>query len=229
MSRIKRRSANAVIEYCKLIGWEPDAVIQAGVGAEATDAFAMAEAWPDAIFVGIDPLASYELRKKYPGDLYAAAAVSDEHQTHANLYVKPRHADGSTLKPYDGREMPVKVVPARTLDSICAPRPFQNGLLWLDCEGSELDALRGSCLTLNRVRAVNVETTGRPPGSGWASPLDIYCFLRDFGFFQAWQHTNRVKGGQCDLIFVHEEILDPSLCSSLADALRFFEEKGSVK
>lgn len=234
-SKIKRRSGKAVAEYCELIGWRPDWVFHVGIGLnhEETDVFQ--EQWPDCKFAGCEPhpqivetlqkLQRWKVEGKrygeasvYPG-MIIPYAVGSKKGT-AVLHTKSKHKDGSSLFLHSNRnpknkygEVEVNTVP---LDGITGPFG-SDMLLWSDCEGSELNALKGGERFLRSVGMVNVEMSCRPLGDGWCRPLDVHQLLHRAGFAQAWCHTNRIHAGQFDSIYVRREMLKPELCMCLEE------------
>ena len=83
-------------------------------------------------------------------------------------------------------------------------------ILWLDCEGSELRALRGAEQLLKTVKMVNVEMTPNPPSIHWPSPNEVHDLLRYRGFYRQCLHT--MKGGQYDAIYVKPKIFQAKYC-----------------
>jgi len=241
-SRLLRRSGISVGLVAEVLGWRPDWVIQVGVGLFHEEADALREKidddhkeehvlkseWPDCRFVGFEPHPGTfrQVEDSYPGHLIQKA-ISDRHGT-ATFYMKKRHADGSSLHFHDllSEDERSKVskfdVELVTLDSI-----FTNGypsgkiLLWLDCEGSELAALRGGESLLERVEVVNVEMASKPPSSGWCSPGEVHVHLAARGFWLQWIHTQRISAGQCDVIYVRSNLFRPEYCCVPHEVERF--------
>lgn len=220
---LKQRSGRAVVSYCRLLGWKPELVVQVGVGIRCDEARMFAEEWPGVQIFGFEPHPSTfrALHESYPG-LLQERAVSDRLGIR-ELSTKPGHADGSSMHGFsDGRQVPTYPVCTTTLDFVFRD-PSREILLWLDCEGSEVEALRGGREFLRSVGVVNVELTGRPPGAGWGSPLEVHRLLREAGFYHAWTHTTRSKGGQADAIYVRRDLFDPTLCCCPAEIERYEE------
>ncbi len=218
-SRILRRSGVAMINIAELLDWAPEVIVQVGVGNFHQEVDVMKQAWPGVKFFGFEPEPNIyrETKKSYPGRLLDVA-VSDEPVDFRPFYSKHKHADGSSLiglsprKPYN-----VFTVSVTTLDQANSRYNFINGsrqrvLLWLDCEGSELAALRGGAETLKRVDVVNVEMTSKPPNPDWPSPVEVHNHLIDSGFLRQSVHTNRSGAGQCDCIYVRKTLFRPEIC-----------------
>lgn len=228
MSKVKRRSGIAVVQVCQQYNWQPDCVVMVGVGQNHDELLEMHEAWPDIRVVGCEPHPKIAagLRREWDRDhpeWFVVEAAATEFYGGAILFEKSNHKDGSSLyshnnhnprNSYDEIE-----VDAMTLNSLLTSpafgvlRPLGDCiLLWLDCEGSELQALQGSGDFLKGVQFVNVEMTGIPHGDGWAKPVDVHAFLVDAGFVRTWCHTTRIHNAQYDAIYVRRELVQPELC-----------------
>ncbi len=217
-SKLLRRSGTAVYKCSDVLGWKPDMVVQVGVGFSHQEVDVMKEVWPDVPIVGCEasPSIVKNLKDTYPGRLFGFAVGDRCGRT--VLYEKPRHKDGSSLKlphkidePKKFRKIEVDVFTLDWLSSKlddCGSRI----LLWLDCEGSELSALRGGEKFIGNVGMVNVEITGNPPSGEWGSPYDIHRWLLDHGFLRQTLHTNRTTEGQYDAIYVKRNIFKPEYC-----------------
>lgn len=216
MGQLLRRSGNAVYNVCLRLGWYPDVVIQVGVGGYHQEVDVIREAWPETKFVGFDPL----MVKDYPGEFYQMA-IGDENKR-APFYVKRRHQDGSSVFPLpDGQLRRTDEIDVRTLDSLLLNDVSGRTLLWLDCEGSELNALRGGEALLKDIEMVNVELTAKPGGNHWTSPVDIYRHLADRGFLMLWVHTMRIPDGQYDAVFVRRHLFKDDCCCIPSEIERF--------
>lgn len=226
MSRILRRSGNAVCQFCEKIEWEPGIVVMVGVGNHHHEVDVMRETWNADSFLlfGFEPNPSIyrNIRSTFPGMIYNRAVTNFNGKT--DLFVKNKHKDGSSLyRPHKTEDVKKVTVKTTTLDEfdrnilsdIDGVEPLAQGLLWLDCEGSELPALEGAEDFIKRVSMVNVEITGIPWGKGWSPPIDIHRWLTRHGFLQAWVHTTRVNAGQFDAIYVSRELFRPEFCSCL--------------
>ena len=88
------------------------------------------------------------------------------------------------------------------------------GLLWLDCEGSELSAIQGGYDFIETsISMINVEMTGKPRGPNWPRPIEIHRALTGLGFLQVWVHTIRTCIGQFDAVYLRKELFKPDLCA----------------
>ena len=101
--------------------------------------------------------------------------------------------------------------------------PEDNTLLWLDCEGMELGALRGGLKFVEMVDVINIEMTANPPSNEWPSPVEVHEELKRLGFYRQWTHTNRIHIGQYDAIYVRSKLFNPRACSDPEEMKRFEE------
>lgn len=218
MSRIRRRSGNAVTEFCSLIEWVPDVVFQVGVGHNHDETLCFEEHWPDVLLIGCDPIHV----KDYPG-LFHDCLISRVSGEVPFFYLKG-HQDGSSMFEPPPRNNPVldRIVQSRPLSDFS---PGGNCLLWLDCEGAEYEALASGKEFLRGVKMVNVEMTGYPRTKQWPRPLEVHGILVRNGFFKTWVHTTRSCRGQFDAIYVKKELFDPRFCSDPGEHRRWIEEQ----
>lgn len=221
MSKIKQRSGNAIVQYAGLIDYIPETIIQVGVGQHFDETIPMKAAWPGAEFIGFEPHPGIvrQIINEYPGTMYERAI--GEKRGVAKLYAKRNHKDGSSLYPHATKHTKedyaaIEVVQT-TLNIMVQDKRLagigKNVLLWLDCEGSEANVLRGAGHEfMAKVAMVNVEMTSNPPGDGWGSPSVVHQLLHLYGFARAWIHTTRSVAGQYDAIYVRRSMLNPAYC-----------------
>ena len=213
MSYLFRRSGLAVGLISDLLKWRADRVYQVGVGGHHQEVDVLRKEWRGVKFTGCEPHPAMcrRIRRSYPGDL-REVAISD-FVGKADLHVKSRHADGSTLFPItDKGGMERCEVVVETLDHLFPGPHGERILLWLDCEGSELKVLQGGREFLKRVEMVNVELTGNRPHPDWCDPVDVHRLLMEAGFFTQHVHTHRLSAGQYDAIYVRGMLFDPLFC-----------------
>ena len=209
-SLLLRRSGIAVGIVAEVLKWRADVIYQVGVGGFHQEVDVLKKEWPGVVFVGFEPCpAIYKgIKASYPGTLYPWA-ISDR-EGHAPLHIKSKHKDGSTLATM--RDCKVTLVPLATLNTIPIDKSVRN-LLWLDCEGSELVALRGASQFIQAVDVVNVEMTGKPVAEvGWCKPIEVHQLLVEYGFRRQWLHTCRLMIGQYDAIYVRQKMFRPEYC-----------------
>ncbi len=224
-SKIRRRSGLGFVAFAEAMGWRPDVVFQVGVGFNFQELDVMRESWPGCEFVGFEPHPDIYrgIAAAYPGTLYQIAIT--DFFGKAILHDKHRHAEGSSLHEHDEKKGKQIWVRACKLDRFFLDPLHYDGkqilpphydgkqiLFWLDCEGSELNALRGGLGFLKHVQVVNVELTGKPPGKDWCKPGDVHRLLNEQGFLRQWHHTNRSCVAQIDAVYVRRELFKPELC-----------------
>lgn len=215
VSPMLRRSGVAVCLILELLKWRPRHVIQVGVGINHKELEVMQEAWgPCSEQWTLDgfepnPAVAQAIRPHYPGQLMEVAIGDQKGWT--RLYYRKNHKDGSSVYPLDGETVLSCEVPLATLDSLY-PDPPQQTLLWLDCEGSELAAIRGGQHVLAHCQAVNVEMTSRPSHDGPSNTEQVHEALTAAGFYRQWVHTSRVSAGQSDCLYLRRGVFSPELC-----------------
>lgn len=223
MGYLLRRSGIAVAIAADLFKWKADLCVEVGIGVNHQEIDVMHQEWPDCKFIGFEACKSVsESLTDFPGPVHNVA-ISD-YIGSAVLKKKAHHADGSTiLSLEEGQGYTTQDVEVATLDAFFpegAPKD-KNVLLWVDCEGCELAALRGGEHFVESVDIINIELTFRPPSKDWATPLEIHRWLVDHGFFIQWIHTQRITAGQCDYIYVRRHMFHPQFCCVPHELERF--------
>lgn len=224
--RLMRRSGMSVGQVAEHLNWRADVIYQVGVGLWHAEVEVLQEEWPGVEFMSTepDPRIVKELKKEgYPGELTEVALGSKVGRS--TLYFKSRHKDGSSLYPHKKQKEGVKhdtiSVPVTTLDILYGKPRKGRILLWMDCEGSELEVLKGGEQFIEGVDVVNVEITGRPPCHGWPTPEEVHDWLVDRGYFLQWIHTQRIWENQCDGIYVRAEMFRPDCCCIVHEVKRY--------
>jgi FkbM family methyltransferase len=185
---------------------KPGTMLDVGVGNKS-EYWVVHKAYPHCVHIGLEPdpamagqillgQVSYQgvpAAPGYPGLLLPYAAWSSCRMLHRQqMRVSPNP--------------PGDKVPAVTLDLLAKrirmPSPV---LLWMDCEGAELEALRGGTSLLARVYVVNVEVRPRAvcPDTAWCSQEEVHEFLNEAGFrlICEYGHMPREQGGHHDAIY----------------------------
>ena len=220
------------LQFCKVIeaiSWQPDVVFQVGIGRDHKETEVILEKWPDVKFFGTEPHPGLQemLRKPkwlYPGEIYPVALRNFEGT--APFHTKSKHKSGSSFFPFDWHKPDeiygVVVVRVTTLDKLFSGGPGTGRvLLWIDCEGTELDALKGGEQFIKGVDVVHAEMTSNPKGPGWCKPADVHRWLLQHGFMLQWIHPKNVEDGQCNGIYVRTHLFRPEFC-----CCPFFSENG---
>jgi FkbM family methyltransferase len=223
-SKLLRRSGVAVGLIADLLKWRADWVIQVGVGYHYQEVDVLKGEWSGVKFVGIEPLPDYN--EPYPGELIHTAVGREPGR--ALLNVKKCHKDGSSLRSLRGMNDLKRVkVPVATLDGLFPKGHEGRVLLWLDCEGSELDALRGGKKYLECVEVANIEMTANPPSDDpdWCDPDEVHWWMVQAGFLRQWIHTQRTNEGQYDSIYVRPHLFKPQYCCDPWERTRFGERE----
>ena len=215
MNRMVRRSGVAVCLIADLLKWSPTSIYQVGVGLSFKEVDAMVEMWPLVPIVGHEPhpITYRDVKGVYPGYLHNIAISNFVGKT--KLHSKSRHRDGASLFEHlkKGDKDLMFEVGVTTLDALYPKGPKgKQTLLWLDCEGSELDALKGAENFIKSVEFINVEMSARGLGSGACNTVDTHNWLLEHGFFRQWIHTQRTSAGQYDAIYVRQRLFQPTYC-----------------
>jgi FkbM family methyltransferase len=209
-SLLLRRSGVAVGAIAELLEWQADTLYQVGIGMYHKEVDVLRHEWGENLkVIGCEPHPRIRL-EDYPGEVYRVAIANRVGQT--SFYARPGHKDGSSLYKRDGEEFTEYTVKVTTLDALFPNPEGPRILLWLDCEGAELDALKGGENFLKHVDVINVELTAKSNAKEWCSPGDVHDLLQSRGFFRQWIHTHRVNAGQADAIYVCARLFRPQFC-----------------
>ncbi len=235
-SRLLRRSGVAVGLVAESLEWKADVIYQVGIGTRWEEMDVLMEEWgPDLTIIGVEAHPYIDM-SKYPGEVHHTALSNYTGETILNS--KKRHKDGSSLHPHNKRadeNYDEIKVPVTTLD-VLFPSPrlgrgfvVEKILLWLDCEGSELAVMQGGVEFLECVDVVNIEMTARPPGVGWATPVQIHKYLVERGFWLQHIHTQRIDSGQNDGVYVRSHLFKPEYCCVPHEIMRWDESQWPMK
>lgn len=166
MSMRSKTQAQICAAHMRAAGVTPASIVSVGVGC-APEYSVWVNTYPSAQLLGIDPRG----RRRWGDSRFIKAAVTDGSQKEVVWC-------GCCRSICCDRSLPHKknrdhVVPCVTLDEVCAEMPGPV-FLWLDCEGSELPALRGGPRTLRRTPFLSLEMTRNVPA--------LRAFLEDAGY-----------------------------------------------
>lgn len=184
----------------------PQTLYDIGVGPK-TEWKTLAAVYPGMRIFGCEPNpAMYaKLTPVFPGPLAQVAISSREGEV--DLHCSPDDPKIATL--FDARYAPQVVkVKAWTLDRFDKQMGEQERIiLWMDIEGSELDALQSGkeLLASGRVRWINLEERrpGVPTVQGWCTGAEIKEFLSSVGYERVCDY-NRHSTHQ-DVIYRHRD------------------------
>jgi FkbM family methyltransferase len=197
-------SSNHETAIAKWIKVAPQTMYDIGVGPKS-EYLELAKVYPKMKIYGCEPhpVLYQALQKKFRWPLLEVAIGSARSAT---LHAASNDIKVSSLHKasYANQQFDVEVM---TLDEFDRNFSCPDGiLLWMDIEGSELDALQSGpeLLRSGRVRWLNLEE--RMPGQkaipGWCDPRDILDLLTSYGYVRACDY-NRHTTHQ-DVIYRHE-------------------------
>jgi len=175
-------------EHLAAYGFAPDVVADVGVAEGTPSLYA---AWPDALFVLIDPRAEVEeeLKDRPAKAAFHACAVGREDGV-LDLRI-PVTKGGRTGAMAGFREIAgpmgrnvvdieTRRVPVRRLDDVLRDHPGRVGLK-VDTEGFELEVLEGAPETLDRTDFAILELSLTPRFEGLAPPSRVIALLARHG------------------------------------------------
>ncbi|MEO3999182.1 FkbM family methyltransferase [Mesorhizobium sp. CAU 1732] len=209
-----RRPMRSLEEFCGYLigrGLAPGTVIDVGAANGTPE---ITKALPDAYYVLIDPVPSYEGQMKYflskhRGE-YHLVALSDVAGT-MQLTVSKGSEHGATLSAAPGKE--TIAAPVETMDGMFLNREFAGPIMVkTDCQGYDMHAMRGGREFLKRVDVAVCETLLFHPTMEQHLPDfgDTVAVMRELGFavfdivsYQTRPFDNAL--GYVDLVFVRED------------------------
>lgn len=160
-----------------------DSVVVVGVGS-FDEGPAFAETLGLEIpYLGIDPM-EY-CGETFPGQIIHAAAHFSSGMT---AKLGDRYGKSSVFCLDARKNRTVVHTKTVALDDV-VPDTFRKPLLWLDCEGSEVNALVGAKKVLKRAHYVVAEHRPNPEFPGWCSSEQLFECLR----FEAFTEFARVE------------------------------------
>lgn len=216
LSQGSSRIRTTIAESYSLIrgfGFRPKTIVDVGV---ATGTMELYTAFPDSVFLLIEPLKEFEsdlksILEKYKGSYVLAAAGSSS--GYATFNVHKNSIYGSSLyketmgTEADGYEKTVLIV---RIDDILKDKKL-NGpyLIKIDVQGAELEALEGAQKSLLEAEVVVVEVSLFQFMKGAPQFFDIVFYMKKQGFvaYDIIHGFNRPLDnalGQIDIVFVKE-------------------------
>jgi FkbM family methyltransferase len=196
------------VGFVKTAGWTPGTVIDVGACYGTPE---LLHGFPDAYHILFEPVAELEARMKvimarFKGEYHMVALGAAEGVL--PMAVPEGNVEGSTLAVRGGEN--VREVPIRTLDAVFEGRDLPGPiLLKTDCQGYDLDVMKGGVGFLDRVDLVVMEVNMFHPAGKRELPDfgEIVGWMRDRGFsvydiisYQVRPFDNAL--GYVDLVFV---------------------------
>lgn len=171
---------------------KPRTVFDVGVG---NGSYPLYEAYPDAVFVLVEPVREYEpvveqIRQKYDCRVVFKAVGAQEGQLEFTVdKTDPEKSSFETRSGLTSRahQLEKRVVPVTTLDRILEenpdlPRPI---LLKIDTEGHEIEALRGAGKLLEVADMIIAEVSVAERFQGGYRFEDMILFMKERGWHVA--------------------------------------------
>lgn len=204
------RSPEEFFDHLKLVGFVPATIIDVGVANGTPDIYS---SYPDSYYVLVDPVVEYEekirnILKKHKGE-YHQVALSDK-AGELEMYVQePFYV--STLqfdKPALSGTNKVRTVPVKTLDDLFAASNYEAPImLKTDCQGHDLNVIRGAIDSLENIEVIICELPVYGPWGGGFEFIDYIVGLDELGyrFYDIWGCLYRAGDARLqnmDLVFV---------------------------
>lgn len=166
---------------------QPKTLLNIGVGPiPHNEAVEFKKLWPNIRIIGLEPNPDTftERVSDYPGELYPWALWSIPCVKVFNV-IKCLSGQSSLLDFEVGKTCKEILVSCVTLDQLDKALKFPEDIfLWMDIEGSELEALRGghNLLASGRVKWIDMEVSLQPRRVGEPSEDDLSDYLRQYEF-----------------------------------------------
>ncbi len=204
-------SPNNLENICPYLTREPKWLVLGGP-ADAREAQAAKRQWSNIQVIGIEPnheAREWQLHHLWPRDSYLLPyAISNEigvaelvYETGRlrNASIDPDAIKGNRETLAKDSKLIFTTVQTRTLDWLDEIYgPFQDAIVWLDIEGSELKALQGApnLITSGRVMLWNLEMLSRVPGlmEGIPKLLVGYKAVKDWNDSETCRDRIFIKG-----------------------------------
>jgi FkbM family methyltransferase len=208
----RRRTLGDAFQQLARVGVDPAGVIDVGIGARGTPE--LYEAFPDARYLLVEPVAEYEpvlkrILERVDGGFAVVAATSTTGTV--PLRVAMDDPEASTLFEEEGsHSFSEREVPGIRLDDLVAERMLDPPyLIKADVQGAELEALKGAERTLEQTEAVTLEASLFEFYRGAPQLADVIAFMQERGFVVydiVGGHERPLDGAlaQVDLVFVQE-------------------------
>jgi FkbM family methyltransferase len=184
MSRRPLRDFAEFVGFLKAGGFYPGTVIDVGACYGTPE---LQQGWPDAYHILFEPVVELEgrmqaLMAKYDGE-YHMIALGDI-AGHFQMNVPEGAVQGASLA--NAAQGPIsRLVRVDTLDAVLNPRDLTGPIvLKTDCQGYDLNIIKGGQVFLNKVDLVVMEVNlFHPAGNPALGDFgEIICQMRNFGF-----------------------------------------------
>ena len=171
---------NAELFTTLMAPWVPHTLIAIGA-LDRVETQHIAEAWPDCRILNFDA-DRREVNGAGPSVTHVVVGNQDKG------YVRFNERHGSKRSSIHGEGRCQTSVKATTLLKIFDDRkvPWDNRrgvALWIDCEGSELEVLKGGESMLPYIKWMNIEVTWKPEPSSWPSFDVVHKWVSNRGYF----------------------------------------------
>jgi FkbM family methyltransferase len=199
------RFAKKSVETMASYGYVPDNVIMVGTGP-GFEYRVFLEQWPHVKIFGIEAnRASFEAAACFM-DMTYAAVVDDATLIKTAFFIRHQKTLASSIYPrHPSLDRQIQV-PAITLDAFAKSKKLTGKtFLYMDCEGSELNALRGGRALLETVDWIHSEVVENPGRLNWPKGSELRDFLKSVGF-SIWDDY-RVPRLVADILFRRDKTL----------------------
>ena len=181
----------------------PQTLFNIGVGPrQHNEAQHFRELWPKINIIGLEPNVDtfLDIITDYPGKLYPWGVWSIPTIKKLKTVTKAP-GKSSILTPhkewrgrwsYTAKECKIVPISCVTLDQLDESMNFpKNIFLWMDIEGSELEAINGgnSLLSSGRVKWINIEISHHPRRVGEPDEETLAEILKQYGFSLKCKHS----------------------------------------
>lgn len=189
-----RMTTEEMLKSC--VETQPKTLLNIGVGpVPHNEAETFRKLWPKMNIIGLEPNIDIFIERfsRYPGKMYpwglwsvsCLKALTMVKASKGKSSVLDPHPDWAGKWSFDKRISTKSVINCTTLDQLDEILGFPEDIfLWMDIEGSELEALKGGhkLLASGRVKWIDVEVSLQPRRIGEPSENDLSDFLRQYGF-----------------------------------------------
>lgn len=189
------KSAEDVVRILAKDNYVPEVALFIGTG-DASEVPVLQKAWPNCKMLGFDAHKRMAEQANNILPTEHVAIVENTYVKEATLYERASLASASSLWPKPGsRSNHATTVRAMTIDKIaCNHNLFgRRVFLWLDCEGSELNAFKGGLSLVKENRWLHLEVWPEPDRPGWPPADVVDKWLKDQGYGEPICHGLRIN------------------------------------